>query len=165
MGKSLTLLVLYRAVRRTHFEIRYKIMEPTIQLTPTMLRWHEAVENKNMAILAEILTEDCIFRSPFLWKPKHGRPLAVAILNAASHVFEDFAYHRQMTDGSSWTLEFSAHIGEIGLKGVDLIRINEAGKITEVEVLVRPFKGLQALAEAMSNQLVKQGDWEMFSKG
>ena len=44
-------------------------MEPTIQLTPTMLRWHEAVENKNMKILAEILTEDCIFRSPFLWKP------------------------------------------------------------------------------------------------
>ena len=130
-----------------------------------MLRWHEAVENKNMTILAEILTEDCIFRSPFLWKPKHGRPLAVAILKAASQVFEDFAYHRQMTDGSSWTLEFSAHIGEIGLKGVDLICINEAGKITEVEVLVRPFKGLQALAEAMSNQLTKQGDWEMFSNG
>ncbi len=139
--------------------------QPTIQITPTMLRWHEAVEQKNMTILEEILTEDCIFRSPFLWKPKQGRPLAVAILNAASHVFEDLTYHRQMTDGSSWTLEFSAHIGEIGLKGVDLIRINEAGKIIEVEVLVRPFKGLQALAEAMRKQLVKQGDWEMFSNG
>ena len=138
-------------------------MEPTIQLTPTMLRWHEAVENKNMKILEEILTEDCIFRSPFLWKPKQGRPLAIAILKAASNVFEDFEYHRQLTDGSSWTLEFSAHIGEIGLKGVDLIRINEDGKITEVEVLVRPFKGLQALADAMSKQLMKQGDWEMFS--
>ena len=140
-------------------------MEQTsIQLTPTMIRWHEFVTRQDPSILEEIMVEECIFRSPFLWKPKHGRPLAIAILKAASQVFEDFEYHRQMTDGSSWTLEFSSHIGEIGLKGVDLIRINEAGKITEVEVLVRPFKGLQALAEAMSKQLMKQGDWEMFTK-
>jgi hypothetical protein len=40
------------------------------------------------------------------------------------------------------------------LKGIDMIRFNEAGKIVEFEVMVRPATGLQALAEAMSSRLL-----------
>ena len=80
-------------------------------------------------------------------------------------MFEDFQYHRELTDGTTWALEFSARIGAVSLKGVDLIRFNEAGLITEFEVLVRPAKGLQALAEAMSKQLAAQGDYERFISG
>ncbi|MFN0121322.1 MAG: nuclear transport factor 2 family protein [Blastocatellia bacterium] len=133
-------------------------------INASLARWHACVASQDMNALREILADDVIFRSPFLWKPKPGPDLAVMVLRAASRVFEDFAYHREMTDGTSWTLEFSAHIGEISLKGVDLIRFNEAGKIAEFEVMIRPAKGLQALAEAMAKQLMAQGDWETFSK-
>ena len=70
---------------------------------------------------------------------------------------ESLAYHREASDGASWMLEFSAAIGEISLKGVDVIRFGADGRIVEFEVLVRPFKGLQALAEAMQRQLAAQG--------
>ena len=136
---------------------------PTI--TTALARWHECVASGDMSKLDELVADEAVFRSPFLWKPKHGKALLKIVLSAASQVFEDFAYHREMTDGTSWTLEFSAHIGPVELKGVDLIRFNEAGQITEFEVMVRPAKGLQALGEAMARKMAEQGTWEQFSQG
>jgi len=54
-------------------------------------------------------------------------------------------------------LEFSAKVGAFSLKGIDIIRFGADGRIVEFEVLVRPFKGLAALAEAMQKQLAAQG--------
>lgn len=50
-------------------------------------------------------------------------------------------------------LEFSAAIGELELKGVDLVKFDEAGQIIEFEVMVRPFKALQALSTQMSERI------------
>jgi hypothetical protein len=125
-------------------------------------QWQQFAASGNKDILQTLMTEECVFHSPFLWKPKPGRAKAMMALSAASQVFENFVYHRQLTDGSSVVLEFSANVGAMSLKGIDLIRFNTEGKIVEFEVMIRPFKGLQALAEAMTKQLMKQGDYEAF---
>src|SRR3546814_6016205 len=39
------------------------------------------------------------------------------------------------------------------LKGIDMIRFDENGKIVEFEVMVRPLSGLQALGEEMGRRL------------
>lgn len=130
-----------------------------------LAHWHECVETGDMNKLDALTADNVVFRSPFLWKPKPGKAMLKIVLNAASQVFEDFTYHRQMNDGTSWTLEFSAHIGPIELKGVDIIRFNAAGQIEEFEVLIRPAKGLQALGEAMARKMAEQGTWEQFSQG
>jgi hypothetical protein len=125
-------------------------------------QWHQFAATGNRAILQTLMTKDCVFHSPFLWKPKPGKDKAMMALTAASQVFENFVYHRQLTDGTSVVLEFSANVGALSLKGIDLIRFNAEGRIVEFEVMIRPFKGLQALAEAMTKQLMKQGDYEAF---
>ncbi|MEW6130339.1 MAG: nuclear transport factor 2 family protein [Acidobacteriota bacterium] len=126
------------------------------KIEQALANWHECVKTRNMNALGELLADEARFHSPFLWKPKEGKTLTASYLTAASMVLEDFHYHREMTDGTSWTLEFSARVGEFSLKGVDLIRFNEDGKIVEFEVMIRPFKGLTALAEAMQKQLAAQ---------
>jgi hypothetical protein len=70
-------------------------------------------------------------------------------------VFEDFSYHRTLVseDGLSVVLEFSARVGERGLKGIDLIRFDADGKIVDFEVMVRPLNGLQALGAEMGARL------------
>lgn len=128
-------------------------------------QWHQFATTGNKDILLSLMTEDCVFHSPFLWKPKPGRDKAMMALSAASQVFENFVYHRQLTDGTSVVLEFSANVGAMSLKGIDLIWFNEDGKVVEFEVMIRPAKGLQALAEAMTRQLMKQGDYETFIAG
>jgi len=128
-------------------------------------QWHQFAATGSKEILTTLMTADCVFHSPFLWKPKPGKGKTMMALTAASRVFENFKYHRQLTDGTSVMLEFSANVGEMSLKGIDLIRFNADGKIEDFEVMIRPFKGLQALAEAMTKQLMKQGDYEAFIVG
>ncbi|MNP87064.1 hypothetical protein D3C76_1877120 [compost metagenome] len=50
-------------------------------------------------------------------------------------------------------LEFSARVGAKQLKGIDMIRFNEEGKIVEFEVMVRPMSALQALGDEMGRRL------------
>ena len=124
--------------------------------------WHECVISRKLERLDEIIAEDAVFRSPFLWKPKQGAAILKIILKSATMVFEDFEYHRTLSNEDSIVLEFSAHVGEIQLKGIDLLRFDQHGRIVELEVMVRPFKGLQALGEAMTRQMTANGDIEKF---
>lgn len=80
------------------------------------------------------------------------------ILNTVVRVFEDFAYQRELasTDGTDVVLEFSARVGDRQLKGIDMIRFDEAGLITDFEVMIRPMSGLQALGEEMGRRLAPQ---------
>jgi hypothetical protein len=42
------------------------------------------------------------------------------------------------------------------LKGIDLIRFDDAGRMIEFEVMVRPIKALQALGDEMGNRIGPQ---------
>jgi hypothetical protein len=118
-----------------------------------LARWHRFVSEKDMQALAEALADDVLFRSPFLWKPKEGKATAILYLSSAARVLEDFSYHRQFVGDNAVVLEFSAHVGPLSVKGVDIIQFNEAGQIVDFEVMVRPANGLQALGAAMAQQL------------
>ena len=120
-------------------------------------RWHDCVVRRDFAALTALLHDDVRFHSPFLWRPKEGKAITAAYLTAAVHVLEGLAYHREATDGTTWMLEFSAKVGEFSLKGIDTIRFGADGRIVDFEVMIRPFKGLTALAEAMQKQLAAQG--------
>ena len=56
-------------------------------------------------------------------------------------------------DGLNVVLEFSASVAGKDLKGIDLIRFDEEGRIVEFEVMVRPMSGLQALGAEMGKRL------------
>jgi hypothetical protein len=72
-------------------------------------------------------------------------------------IFENFRYHRTFTSGShDVVLEFAANIGKWQLKGVDLIKFNQAGEMIEFEVMIRPIKALAALGEEMGNRIGPQ---------
>ena len=117
--------------------------------------WHDMVAKRDLSALPGIVHPDAVFRSPMAFKPYAGAPVVSLILNTVSKVFIDFAYHRELAsaDGLSVVLEFSAKVGERELKGIDMIRFDEAGKIIEFEVMIRPMSGLQALGEEMGRRL------------
>ena len=113
------------------------------------------VEREDLGGLPEILDANVLFRSPMAHTAYPGAPVVASILRTVLQVFEDFAYHRQLAtaDGLSVVLEFSARVGDRQLKGIDMIRFDEHGKIVEFEVMVRPMSGLQALGEEMGRRL------------
>jgi hypothetical protein len=78
------------------------------------------------------------------------------MLSTAAGIFEDFKYHRKFLNGENAALEFSAHIGDIELKAIHLIRFNAAGEFVEIEKLVRPMEGAKALGNAMGSSIGPQ---------
>lgn len=74
-------------------------------------------------------------------------------LSCAARVLQDFTYEREFVGDNAVVLEFSARVGSLKVKGVDILQFNAAGQITNFEVMVRPANGLQALGAAMAQAL------------
>jgi hypothetical protein len=121
----------------------------------SLKQWHAMIRTGNLSGLPSLLDPQAVFRSPMAHTPYPGAPVVSMILNTVFEVFEDFTYHRELAtaDGLNVILEFSAKVGTKELKGIDMIRFDEHGKIVEFEVMVRPLSGLQALGEEMGRRL------------
>ncbi|WHR57896.1 nuclear transport factor 2 family protein [Acinetobacter haemolyticus] len=130
----------------------------TIDTTKRALeKWHQMINTGDLANLNDLLAEDVVFRSPVAYKPYEGKQVVFFILTNVIQVFENFTYHREFytEDGANVVLEFSADVSGKSLKGIDMIRFNEQGKIIDFEVMIRPMSGLAALAEQMGARFAK----------
>ena len=123
--------------------------------TESLSLWHAMIRTGDLKNLPALLDPQAVFRSPMAHTPYPGAPVVSMILNTVFEVFEDFTYHRELAtaDGLNVVLEFSATVNGKQLKGIDMIRFNEQGKIVDFEVMVRPMSGLQALGEEMGRRL------------
>lgn len=121
----------------------------------TLAAWHEILERNAMEELDPLLSDDIVFRSPVAHSPYPGRTAIKLVLKNVNQVFQDFAYHRSFAtdDGNNVVLEFSAHVNGKQLKGIDMLRFDEQGRIVEFEVMVRPLSGLQELGKEMGKRM------------
>jgi len=121
----------------------------------SLAAWHDMMERRDLSQLATIVHPEASFRSPMAFNAYAPAEAVLLVLGTVIEVFEDFAYHRELAsdDGLNVVLEFSARVGDKKLKGIDLVRFDEDGRIVEFEVMVRPLSGLQALGQAMGERL------------
>ena len=122
-------------------------------------KWHKAIETRDINVLDEILADDVTFYSPVVWTPQEGKALTTMYLSAAFYVLggNDFKYVKEVISGNIACLEFSTKVDDIVVNGVDIITTNEAGKIVEFKVMVRPLKGMMILKEKMFELMEKMG--------
>lgn len=109
--------------------------------------------------LRDMLAADAVFHSPVVHTPQEGRDKVFAYLHAASHVLggDDFRYEREIIDGDQAMLEFATTLDGIHINGVDIIRWNGDGKISDFKVMVRPLKAINKVWEKMGAMLAAQG--------
>ena len=102
-----------------------------------------------------MLTDDVVFYSPVVHTPQIGRAITTMYLSAALHVFgnDSFRYIREVVGESDAVLEFETEIDGIVVNGVDMIRWNADGKITEFKVMVRPLKAINIIHQKMGEML------------
>ena len=96
------------------------------------------------------LAPDVVFNSPVSFRPFEGHETVSAVLKAVFEVFEDFRYVAEMPGDEVHGLLFEARVGDRGVQGIDLFRVNDEGQIAELTVMVRPASALMALGEAMA---------------
>ncbi|MDQ1349134.1 MAG: hypothetical protein QG573_2512 [Acidobacteriota bacterium] len=114
--------------------------------------WHELVHTRNPRGLEALLADEVVFHSPVVHTPQHGKALALQYLRAAVAVFgnETFRYVRELAGERDAVLEFEVEIDGVHVNGVDLIRWDDAGRIVDFKVLVRPLKAMLAIQQKMA---------------
>jgi hypothetical protein len=119
--------------------------------------FQRAVEAGDLDAVVDALSPDVVFRSPVVYKPYEGRELVSVVLGAAARVFEDFEYVRRIESDHGVALIFKARVGDRDVDGLDLLRFDDDGLISELMVMVRPMSGMRALAAAMGEELERMG--------
>ncbi|MTI42809.1 SnoaL-like protein [Roseibium hamelinense] len=107
-------------------------------------------------ILNKLIAEDCVFYSPVIHAPQTGKQLTFMYLYSAYKVLlkeGKFSYRRIVEQGRDAVLEFETELDGIYVNGVDMMRFNEAGQITEFKVMLRPMKALEKTRQLMMEQL------------
>ena len=123
--------------------------------------WHAYFSHgKSPDALMAMLAEDAVFHSPVVHTPQQGRAKVFAYLDAASRVLggqDSFHYVRELIDGNTIMMEFSATIDGIAINGIDLVEFNADGQIADFKVMVRPLKAVNMLWEKMGAELARAG--------
>jgi len=124
----------------------------------TLETWHQIVKELSPERLDEVLAEDCVFYSPVLHTPQEGRELTKFYLAGVMTVFNDsFHYVKEVVTPEHAVLEFVCEIEGIVINGVDILTFDEAGKIAEFKVMIRPLKAINLLLEKMRALLEQTG--------
>lgn len=118
-------------------------------------RWHEMVKARNPRGLDTLLADEAVFHSPVVHTPQLGKAITSKYLGAAFFVFfnDSFRYVREVRSGQDAVLEFEVTIDGIAVNGVDMIRWNDAGQITEFKVMLRPLKAINLIHQKMGAML------------
>ncbi len=121
----------------------------------TLETWHNIVRTRDASGLGELLADDVIFYSPVVHTPQVGKAVTTMYLSAAMQVFgnESFRYVREIVGESDAVLEFETEIDGIIVNGVDMIKWNADGKITEFKVMIRPLKAVNLIHQKMGEML------------
>ena len=97
---------------------------------PTIKEIQEVVAKGDKDAIGPLLADDVKFMLPTYWKTVMG-------------------------EGNDWALEFQCKVGELDAVGVDLITLDDSGRIATFEVVMRPHKSVGALRDAMNARVMR----------
>ena len=122
--------------------------------------WHLSLEKNYPNILYDVLDDSFEFFSPAVFKSKE-KYMGFIYLMAASETFlgKDFSYKRQIIGEDNAVLEFECTINDVAVNGVDLFKWNEDNKFTEMKVMIRTEKALDAVKSEMTKHLMRPEIW------
>lgn len=113
--------------------------------------WHGLFQANDLSGVDALLADEVVFISPVVHTPQHGKAVAAMYLRAAFQVLFNpgFRYVREIVGDSDAMLEFETEVDGVLVNGVDIIKWNAEGRITEFKVMVRPLKAITVIHERM----------------
>jgi len=131
-----------------------------------MKNWRLHLKGELPGGLDALLADDCEFHSPIVFTPQKGKDLTKLYLGAAGNTFSggdkdkapgsaqsDFKYTKEVLCGAHAVLEFETEIDGKYVNGVDIITFNDAGKIIEFKVMIRPLQAINLMHAKMKAML------------
>jgi hypothetical protein len=121
-------------------------------------QWHQIVQQRSAQGLDALLSDQVVFHSPVVHTPQVGKPLTTMYLTGALYVFcnDTFRYVREVVGSHDAILEFQVEIDGVSVNGVDMLKWDDDGKITEFKVMLRPLKAVNLIHQKMAAMLQAQ---------
>ena len=123
--------------------------------SPTLAAWHDLIRSRDPRALDALLADDAVFHSPIVHAPQRGKAITRAYLVAALQVFlnDSFRYVREVSGPNDAVLEFEVEIDGILINGVDMMHWDQAGRIKDFKVMLRPLKAVNLIHLKMAEIL------------
>ena len=118
-----------------------------------LTEWHRMVAAKDLDALGSLLSEDVSLGVPPYWEKLQGHALAHHLLGLIVNTIAEFTYRREWRQAPELALEFTGHIGDLELQGIDLITLDEQCHVTNLDVLMRPVNAIHALRDEIGPQM------------
>lgn len=109
-------------------------------------QWHKVVAARDIEGLAAVLAEDVTLGAPPYWTKLETKEVVLRLLGIIINTIDAFTYHREWIDGPELALEFRGSVEGLDLQGIDLITLNDEGKVQNIDVMIRPMNTLAKLA-------------------
>ena len=130
-------------------------------------QWHAHMSGELKNGLDVLLDDDVVFFSPIVYTPQVGKEITKMYLMAAGQTLpgektssnesadasKKFRYTKEVLDGNTAVLEFETTIEGKYANGVDIITCNDAGKIIEFRVMMRPLQAINSIHKQMGEAL------------
>ena len=132
-------------------------------------KWHANLRGQLPGGLDELLDDNVVFYSPIVFTPQEGKTITKLYLQAAGQTLpgdaadsssdesapskRGFHYTKQVLAGDTAVLEFETTVAGKYVNGVDIIRCNDAGRIVEIRVMIRPLQAINLVHQQMADAL------------
>lgn len=122
---------------------------------PVLAKWHEIAKRHDPSELESLLADNVVYFSPIIGEPQEGKKLANVYLSAAVKVFytDTYRYVRQVVGDKTAVLEFVNTVYGVAVNGVDMITWDDADKIVEFKIMLRPLNAINLIHEKMGQVL------------
>jgi hypothetical protein len=145
-------------------------MSDSAPIDVCIANWHRHLRGELPGGLDAILHEDCVFMSPIVFTPQHGRDVTKLYLTAAGATLggDDgdvtnaltagspdggFRYVKEVLQGHHGVLEFETTVDGKYANGVDIITCDDDSVIVEFKVMMRPLQAINAVHAQMKAML------------
>jgi hypothetical protein len=131
-------------------------------------KWDAHLRGRLPGGLDELLDDDVVFYSPIVFTPQRGKAITMLYLQAAGQTLPGdtaavssaddtggggFRYTKRVLAGDTAVLEFETTVEGKYVNGVDIIRCNDAGRIVEFRVMIRPLQAVHSVHQQMAATL------------
>jgi hypothetical protein len=105
----------------------------------------DAVQRKDLEGMLSQMTEDIVLETPFFAEPVRGKVAIRTVVGALLAIVDRFDSQELLQGPSHVAWSYVVQIGAERLDGMDRWLLDEAGKISRMKVLWRPFPALAAV--------------------
>jgi hypothetical protein len=102
---------------------------------------------------AQHFAPDIVLRSPLIRSDFHGGAAARELFDVLFEVISDFDVVHEASDGDTTVFVWRARARGRTFEGVDVVHVNDQGKIDEIAVHIRTLVGLADFAAAVGGRL------------